>query len=202
MNTLLKPASFEDLLTLLRAWRLWLTGAVIGGLLGLALHSLLPPPYRATATVLVDFNVEQSWPGHIPDRELFYFLERESRQLEELAWSDATLQIVANENGLTLANLRDGRLQLSQPADGGWHFYADSPDADAAERLAASWAQAFFEKGTEAVTSQSIFEASVRIEPTQLDSLPVTRSVSRGIYALSGAALGTALLAFWALFKK
>lgn len=202
MKTLLKPASFEDLLTLLRAWRLWLAGAVLGGLLGLALHSLLPPPYRATASVLVDFNVEQSWPGHIPDRELFYFLERESRQLEELAWADATLQVVANENGLTLADLRDGRLQLSQPADGGWHFYADSPDAAFAEQLAASWARTFIEKGTQAVTTQSIFEASLRIQPAQLEDLPVTRSVSRGIYALAGAALGTLLLAFWALFKK
>ncbi len=122
--------------------RLWVLGALLGGLLGLAAYSLFPPEYRARATVLVDFDVEQSWPD-LPDREVFYFLDREARQLVELAWPDATLQPVAAQTGVDVTTLRSGMLTLSQPADGGWHFLRRSSDPALAARVASLWAQAF-----------------------------------------------------------
>ncbi len=50
----------------------------------------------------------------------------DSEKLEELAWDDATLQMVVDENpGTSISKLREGVLQLSQPGEGAWHFWAD-----------------------------------------------------------------------------
>jgi len=142
MKILLAPPSADDLIRLLRAWRLWLLGALLGGLLGAAVYFIAPPAYRARATVVVSFNLEKSWPNK-PDNELFYYLERETRKVEAVAWADATLQLVADETGFTISELRSGKLELSQPQDGGWHFYASDPQAAVAASLAAAWAGAF-----------------------------------------------------------
>ena len=198
MNNLLTPPTFDDLLRLLRAWRVWLLGALLGGLLGMAFYAVFLPEYRARATVMVDFNVEQSW-VEIPDREVFYFLDREARKLVELAWADDTLQAVADESGLDVATLRSGVLTLSQPSDGGWRFYADSPDAGLAAKLAAAWARAFTAKAQE-FTDQ--FTPYLEITPTQTENLPVTRAVPLGTYALAGAGLMMFILAIWILFKR
>ncbi len=203
MNQLLKPASVDDLLILLRAWRLWLAGAVLGGLLGIGAFAVFPPPFRAQASVLVDFNIEQSWPWpSTPDREVFYFLDREARKLKELAWSDAVLNQVAEENKISVSDLRNGGLILSQPADGAWHFYADSAQALAAEQIASSWAKAFTEQAQMVLAEQHDFEAHIQVTPTQIQNLPVNRAVSQGTYALAGAGLGMILMAFWVLFTK
>lgn len=198
MNNLLTPPTFDDLLRLLRAWRLWFLGALLGGLLGMSVYALFPPDYRARATVMVDFNVEQSW-AEIPDREVFYFLDREARKLVELAWADDVLKSVAEDAGLDGATLRSGVLTLSQPSDGGWHFYADSADASLAVKLAAAWAEAFTVK---AAASADQFTPYLVITPTQTQNLPVTRAVPLGTYALAGAGLGMVLLAFWVLFFR
>lgn len=193
MKNLLAPPSFDDFLRLLRAWRLWLLGALLGGLLGLAVYTIFPPGYRARASVSVDFNVEQTWPNS-PDREIFYFLDRETRKLQELAWSDEVLQQVAGQTEIPLRVLRSGALTLSQPADGAWHFYADSADAASAEKMASAWAQAF------AAAAQSS-APQYGFAPSQTENLPAARAQPRGSYALAGAALGLAALAFWALFR-
>ncbi|MCG2788234.1 MAG: hypothetical protein L6461_24360 [Anaerolineae bacterium] len=198
MNTLGTSPTFDDLLRLLRAWRVWLFGALLGGLLGMAVYAVFPPEYRARATVVVDFNVEQSW-AEIPDREVFYFLDREARKLVELTWADDTLQAVADESGLDVATLRSGVLTLSQPSDGGWRFYADSPDAGLAAKLAAAWTRAFTVKAQE---SADQFTPYLEITPTQTENLPITRAVPLGTYALAGAGLGMVLLAFLVLFSK
>ena len=130
-------------------------------------------------------------------RSNFYFLDREARKLVELAWADDTLQAVADESGLDVATLRSGVLTLSQPSDGGWRFYADSPDSGLAAKLAAAWARAFTVKAQE---SADRFTPYLEITPTQVENLPVTRAVPLGTYALAGAGLGLVLLAFWALF--
>ena len=184
------PPTFDDFLALLRAWRLWLAGAIIGGLLGLGLYALVPPPYRATATVIVDFNLEANWPDN-PDREIFYYLDREARKLEEMAWSDAVLQEVSGKNRLSVSDLRSGILSLSQPGDGGWHFYADSADALLATKLAGDWAVAF---------SVIAHADGVTITPAQVENLKATRAAPIGTYALAGAALGMVGLAFFSLF--
>jgi len=198
MNHLFSPPTFDDLLRLLRAWRLWLSGALLGGLLGMAVYAIFPPEYRARATVMVDFNVEQSW-VEIPDREVFYFLDREARKLVELAWADDVLRVVAQDSGLDVATLRSGVLTLSQPSDGGWHFYADSADAGLAVKLAGAWAEAFTVK---ARAEADQFTPYLVITPTQTQNLPVARAVPLGTYALAGAALGMVFLAFWALFFR
>src|SRR5688572_6548172 len=141
-NWLLSPPSVEDTVRLLRAWRFWGLGALLGGLLGAGVYVVFPPEYRARATVVVDFNMEQVRPDS-PDTELFYYLDRESRKLVEVAWADATLQQVAAATGIGVLELRAGKLELSQPQDGGWHFHANDPRADLAVKLASAWAEAF-----------------------------------------------------------
>ncbi len=96
MNWFFSPPSLDDLIRLLKAWRFWVLGTLLGALLGAVFFYIAPPPYRARATVNVDFNLEEAWPEEI-DRQQFYYLERETRKLEEIAWSDDVLQIVADD---------------------------------------------------------------------------------------------------------
>ena len=141
---LLKPASPHDVIRLLLAWRLWLLSATLGALLGGLAYLVFPPAFRAQATVVVDHNLEQAWPDAQTDRDLFTYLARETSKLVEVAWSDATLQQVAGQiPGTNIADLRDKELQLSQPSDGGWHFYADDPDPERAAQKASAWARTF-----------------------------------------------------------
>src|SRR5512138_1005713 len=143
MTWLFSPPSFDDFIRLLKAWRFWSVGVLIGGLIGAAVYYVSPPPYRAHATVLVDFNLEQAWPQET-DREQFYYLEREVRKLEEIAYSDAVLESIDKlDPKVTVSDLRKGKLSLDQPGEGGWHFYAQDNDPRSAQDLASVWARAF-----------------------------------------------------------
>lgn len=150
----------DPFLEALIAWRLWLLGAFVGALLAWLLFQIAPPAFRARATVVVDNNLEEAW-VYFPDRQLFQFLERETLRLEELAWSDDVMQAVsAQAGGIPVQNLRGGILQLSQPADGGWHFYASHPDAGLAQKLAAAWGQGFVAAARAAVEASPELEAA------------------------------------------
>jgi len=196
MQWLLAPPASDDVIRLLRAWRFWLLGALAGGLIGAAVHAIAPPPYRARATVVVDFNLEQAWPQDT-DRQQFYYLERETRKLEEIAWSDAVMQAVsAASDGLSVNLLRDDKLQLSQPAEGGWHFYADDRDPAKATALASAWAQAFAAQVKLQVAAQTGLNSFIQVDITQAADLPASPRVDRGAYVLAGS---TAFLAISAL---
>ncbi len=140
---LLRQPSADELIGLLMAWRVWVAGGIAGAVIAAIIYLIAPPTFRAQATVIVDLNVEQVVNYETPDRNLNYFLERESSKLVELAWSDGVLSEVAAQTGYSVADLRSGVLQLSQPSDGGWRFYAYSPDPARAQRTAAAWAQVF-----------------------------------------------------------
>ena len=138
MHWLFSPPSIDDLIRLLKAWRFWSVGALIGALLGAGFYYAAPPPYRAHATVLVDFNLEQAWPQET-DRQQFYYLERETRKLEEIALSDIVMGMVVEATGdITTQELRNEKLSLSQPAEGGWNFYADDANPERAAALAST----------------------------------------------------------------
>lgn len=201
MNWLLSPPSLNDLTRLLKAWRFWTLGILVGALLGTALFYLAPPPYRAQATVNVDFNLEEAWPEE-SDRQQFYYLERETRKLEEIAWSDAVMQTVADVNGVDIATLRDDILSLSQPAEAGWHFYADDRDPVRAENLASTWALAFTEQAQGEMAGQVGLNSLVRVDAAQVDDLPIGRRVSRSAYLLSGSVGFLALSTLVILFIK
>lgn len=216
MNNLFSSPTFEDILRLLRAWRFWLWAALLGGLFGAGWYSVFPPEYRARATVVVDFNAEQAWPVDT-DKELFYYLEREARKLEEVAWADATLQKVAAETGFSMRELRTAKLELSQPRDGAWHFYAYDPDSAVAVKLASAWAKAFADqaragiqtaleldaarKALEANPTDETLKTTVarlqaqslgitpelQISPAQVQNIPVSRKTGLGTYTLTGA---------------
>lgn len=161
---------FDDpLAEILASWRLWLLGAALGALLAWVLYQVVPPPFRAQATVVVDANLEEAW-VYFPDRQLFQFLARETERLEELAWSDAVVQSVSAKTGVSVAELRQGALQLSQPSDGGWHFYAENADAAKAQTTAGAWAEAFVGSVQVAVTaSPALEEARAALEQAVLD---------------------------------
>jgi pimeloyl-ACP methyl ester carboxylesterase len=199
MSSLFSPPSSDDLIRLLKAWKFWVLGAAVGALIGAALYYIFPPDYRARATVNVDFNLEQAWPQET-DRQQFYYLERETRKLEEVAWSDDVLDQVSAGGQVPVQELRGGKLQLSQPAEAGWHFYADDPDAERAQDLAARWALAFTEKVQENVVNSQGLNSFILVDATQAKDLPVARSVSLSIYLFSGAVAFLALSALGVLF--
>lgn len=156
---LFAPPSSDDLNRLLKAWRFWLFAALIGGLLGAAIFFLAPPLYRVRASVQVDFNIEEAYKP-TQDKQAFYYLEREVRKLEALAFSDAVMRSVADEvGGVTIARLRDGILLLSQPGDADWNFFAEDPDPQRASDLASAWAEAFTAQVRDAVTASMTLQS-------------------------------------------
>lgn len=200
MKLLFSSPSLDDFIRLLRAWRLWVLGAVLGALLGGSLYWLVPPPYQARATVNVDFNLEQAWPQET-DRQQFYYLERETRKLEEIAWSDKVLEAAASAGGgVDLSTLRGGKLELAQPAEAGWHFYAKDADPQRASALASAWAEAFVQAAQANLRGQEGLNSFIRLEVTQSAALPVGRSISLGVYLLSGLFVVWFLGAFCLLF--
>lgn len=201
MNWIFYSPSLDDIVRLLKAWRFWALGALAGALLGTVVFYIAPPPYRARATVNVDFNLEEAWPDEI-DRQQFYYLERETRKLEEIAWSDDVIQVVADASGMEVSVLRDEVLSLSQPAEAGWHFYADDANPKQAEALASTWALAFTEMAQSEMAEQVGLNALVRVDAAQVQDLPVHRSVSQSVYMLSGAVGFLALSALLVLFFK
>jgi uncharacterized protein involved in exopolysaccharide biosynthesis len=199
MSSLFSPPSADDLIRLLKAWKFWVLGAVVGALIGAAVYYIAPPAYRARATVNVDFNLEQAWPQET-DRQQFYYLERETRKLEDVAWSDDVLSQVSASQQVPAEELRNGKLKLSQPAEGGWHFYADDPNATRAQELASKWAMAFTEKAQENVAHSEGLNSSIQLDATQTKKPVVARSVSLSTYLLSGAIAFLALSALGVLF--
>lgn len=195
---LFSPPSPDALIRLLKAWRFWVLGAILGAGIGAAVYFVAPPPYRARATALVDFNLEQALPQDT-DRQHFYYLERETRKLEEIAWSDEVMGRVASESGISVGSLRNGTLDLSQPAEGGWHFYAEDMDAKQAEQLASAWAQGFADSAQQRIDSGEL-NSFIRLEVTQSEDLPVERSEPISTYLLMGALGLLSLGAFAVLF--
>ena len=202
MKILYSPASLDDLISSLRAWRIWIFSAIIGCLVGAAVYQLAPPPYRSQATANIDFNLEMAWPKYT-DRQQFYYLERETRKLEEIAWSDAVLKSVAAADGNTLiGELRNHKLQLSQPAEGGWHFFADDPDPKRAQLLASSWVQAFVEQAGGRIIKSEGLNSYIEIEATQIADLPQKRSLPLGSYLFAGLMAGWIASFFLSLFVR
>jgi len=200
MTWLFSPPSIDDLVRLLKAWRFWSVGALVGALIGAAIYYVAPPPYRAHATVLVDFNLEQAWPQET-DRQQFYYLERETRKLEEIAWSDMVMEMVVEANrGITLPELRSGKLRLSQPADGGWHFYADDNDPERAAALASTWSEVFTEQVYFRKNTTDGPNSFIEATQTQVAQSPRDRSISLGTYLFVGATVFLAMGSFFVLF--
>lgn len=198
MNFLFASPTLDDLIRLLRAWRFWVAGALLGALIGAAFYLLVPPPYRAKATVNVDFNLEQAWPQET-DRQQFYYLERESRKLEEIAWSDEVMGQLFSEFAIPVEDLRGDNLYLSQPAEAGWHFYAEEDDSQVASSIASAWAEAFARKVRTGIDDGSINEF-VKIEVTQSTNLPTERRVPLSVYLLAGSIGLLTLAVFVVLF--
>jgi capsular polysaccharide biosynthesis protein len=201
MKWLLIPPSSDDLIRLLKAWRFWIVVSLLGAVFGAVIYAVAPPPYRARATVNVDFNLEIAWPEET-DRQQFYYLEREVRKLEEIAWSDSVIAKVADKSDLSVSELRGSVLMLSQPAEAGWHFYAEDQDPEQAILLASTWADAFVEKTRAEARAQSGLSSFIRVEATQVVGIPVSRSISQSAYMLSGLVLCLVLSAGLVLFVE
>ena len=196
MNFLFSSPSLDDIIRLLKAWRFWVLGALIGSAIGAAFYYIAPPPYRAKAIVNVDFNFEEAFPANT-DRQDFYYLEREARKMVELAWSDDVL----NKLNAPVEELREGKLTLSQPAEAGWHFYADDQNPQKAEELASAWANAFVEKAQAEIQAGSL-NKFIKLEVTQSANLPKQRSVPLANYLLAGSSGFLLLAMFVVLFIK
>ena len=198
MNFLFAPPSSDDFIRLLKAWKFWLLGALVGALIGAALYYLALPPYRAHSSVDVDFHLEQAWPGNGSTNSSITSNRRRAK-LEEIAWSDAVLNQVASQvKGVTVDEIRGGKLQLSQPANGGWHFFADDKDPNLAAALASAWAQAFtVQVHTEVIASStSGLEPYITVDADQIQNIPTRRLLSVSTYLLAGAVVFL-LLAPW-----
>ncbi len=199
MKNIFSPPSIEDFTRLLKAWRFWILAAFVGALISTALYYIAPPPYRARATVNVDFNLEEAFPQDT-DRQHFYYLERESRKLEEIAWSDEVIQIVAKNHNISVEELRSGKLTLSQPAEAGWHFYADDANNQKAIELASVWAMAFTESASAQIGAQDGLNSFIKLDVTQVENLTAKRNVSLSTYLITGVLISMMFSAFLVLF--
>jgi capsular polysaccharide biosynthesis protein len=200
MKLIFSPPSLDDLIRLLKAWRFWSVGALIGGLIGGGFFYIAPPPYRAHAVVLVDFNLEQAWPKDT-DRQQFYYLERETRKLEEIAYSDSVLEAIVEANrDITVTELHNGKLLLSQPAEGGWNFYVDDADPERAAALATAWATKFAEQVRFQVASAQGLNSFIEATVTRIASPPAERSTAISLYIFVGAVVFLMIGSIFILF--
>lgn len=193
------PPSLNDLTHLLKAWKFWVLGAILGAAIGAAVYSVAPPPYRARATVTVDFSLEEAFPQDT-DRQYFYYLERETRKLEDIAWSDDVMNQLSSEFGIPVEELRRGKLELSQPAEGGWHFYANDKTVRQAVEIASTWARLFTDEVNAKVAASDGLNPFIRVEAVQVENLPSERSLPQSTYLLIGAIGFLAVSAFVVLF--
>ncbi len=193
------PPSLTDLTRLLKAWKFWVLGAILGALIGAAVYVVAPPPYRARATVVVDFNLEEAFPTDT-DRQYFYYLERETRKLEEIAWSDEVMNQLSSEFGIPVEELRGGKLELSQPAEGGWHFYATDQNVRQAVQIASTWARLFTDEVNAKVAASDGLNPFIRVETAQVENLPTEPSLPLSAYLLIGAIGFLAVSAIGVLF--
>jgi hypothetical protein len=70
------------------------------------------------------------------------------------------MQAVADQvGGVTVNELREGKLLLSQPGEAGWHFFAEDRDPETAKALASAWAIAFNDKVKEAASASMALQA-------------------------------------------
>ncbi len=100
-----------------------------------------------------------------------------------------------------MEELRGNKLQLSQPAEAGWHFYADDKDSQFAVSLASAWAEAFVVKAQAEVDAGN-FNEFIKLEAVQSKNLLKEPSVPLSSYLLAGS-IGFLTLAFFAvLFIK
>ncbi|GJQ52962.1 MAG: hypothetical protein HKUEN02_18090 [Anaerolineaceae bacterium] len=199
MQIIFSSPSLDDLIRLLKAWRFWVLGAILGAVIGAAVYYIAPPPYRARATVVVDFNLEEAFPQDT-DRQYFYYLERETRKLEEIALSDAVMNQLSAEFGIPVEELRGDKLELSQPAEGGWHFYATDETVRQAVQIASKWARLFTDEVNKKAAASDGLNPFIRADMAQVENLPSERSLSLSTYLLIGAIGFLAVSAFAVLF--
>ena len=112
------------------------------------------------------------------------------RKLIEIAQSDTALATVTRSvPDITVQQLRDGAAQVSQPGNGGWHFYGLDRDPRRATAIASSWAIAFSRQvGQQVALAQSgSLEKFITADPTQVEAVIAQRSVSLGAYMLASA---------------
>jgi hypothetical protein len=107
---------------------------------------------------------------------------------------------LSTEFAIPVQDLR-GKLLLSQPAEAGWHFFADDDDSKIAAALASAWANAFSIKVQAGIDAGDINEF-VRLEVTQSENLPLERRVSLSGYLLAGSFGFLTLAVFVILFLK
>jgi hypothetical protein len=119
--------------------------------------------------------------------------------LEELAWSDDVMGQLSSEFSISVKDLRGAKLHLSQPAEAGWHFYADDKDSKIAASLASMWGEAFTAKAQAEVKAGNVNEF-VKLEATQSKNLLKKRSIALSSYLLAGSIGFLALAVFAVLF--
>lgn len=102
---------------------------------------------------------------------------------------------------MTVQQLRNAKLHLSQPGNGGWHFFADDGNAQRAAALASAWAQAFaLEVQSQVVDPSRGLEQYITASPTQVEDLAADRTVGLSTYLLVGTMVSLALFVLVILF--
>jgi hypothetical protein len=131
---------------------------------------------------------------------------------------------------ITVEELRSGVLDLSEPADGGWHFYANDPNPARAEEIASVWAETFVVEVQSGIKTALALDAvrtaleanptqeeilsfaaeleteslgitpELQVSATQVDHLNPIRRVALGTYVFTGAISLMALSALFILF--
>jgi hypothetical protein len=108
--------------------------------------------------------------------------------------------VVAQSHAVTVAELRDEKLLLSQPAEGGWHFYAEDQDRERAAAIASRWSQAFANQARAKISQSDGLNSFIQIDVTQSADLPFERSTSISTYLLTSVLIFMTLAAFGVLF--
>ena len=107
---------------------------------------------------------------------------------------------LSTEFGISVEELRGEKLELSQPAEGGWHFYANDRNVRTAVQLASTWARLFTDEVNAKVANSDGLNPFIRVEMAQAENLPSEPSLPISAYMLIGVIGFLAVSAFGVLF--
>lgn len=168
----------EWFLRILERWPVLLAFVVVGGLAANGIWLVLPKPYMAVASLVVNQHVEKALPN-ANEFEVAAFLNGEAMRLEAIAFSDDVWSMVEQRltekgwspeapAGQDLKSL----VELPHPFEGTWQFVAYGRDLGSAVNLANVWSDAFVEFVMEQVNLAQERQAAGNL--TGLDAAALT----------------------------
>jgi capsular polysaccharide biosynthesis protein len=171
-------AEFVPLETLKRVfshWWLIAVMAILGGIVGWAIHFLLPPIYEATATLTVSMDFTQV--GELSQYDQDYAFSAAGAIIDSSTVQEQVIQ-QAQTNGITVTQSDLAKIMFAEGRQSDWELHVRNSDSRIAAGLANTWAQVAND-ALNAALGHAMRAAQLQTQINQLDAcLPIEPWIS------------------------